>query len=49
MCCQTLKGLVADHLHVFNPSMDISLYCRPGNFRVFKFSRITDFGNYHVV
>ena len=32
--------------HILQQNM---LYCRTGNFRVFKFSRISDFGTFHEI
>ena len=36
-------------LRVKRTAMNEMIYCRSGNFRVFNFSRISDFGTFHEV
>ena len=33
----------------FNDEYRWVIYCKSGNFRMFKFSRISDFGTFHEV
>ena len=45
----TSSRLIADVRNVGFHNTVSQIYCRSGNFRVFKFSQISDFGTFHEV